>query len=278
MKANYVTPGSARWAHRISRAMTYYAHRPGDDLHREDDETPAAELRFRHRPQRDEPHAAGRSFYTSDGQKIPLAEAEDRFFAQVEARREQARQQREAARAERKTVRDAAFEDRCRRFVAGEGTRPGLTRERRQVLVDRWRQTRHAKERLPDPVFRIYRVILSTERAVMDGRDIREVLETAVVGATRAVAGAVGHGIKTAYRDAQRDHERHTRAQARADEWMYVRHDTASHPHVHAVMLVEGRGLYTRDLDRMRETLEQLERAKERQQDRAQQRDDGGRD
>ena len=71
-----VTATSA-WRGRIGTAMRYYATRPGADKDREEREA----------RERGHPQVRGRWFVTSDGERLPLKEAEERFLAQVEARR-----------------------------------------------------------------------------------------------------------------------------------------------------------------------------------------------
>jgi hypothetical protein len=281
--------GAGAWRGRIAAAMTYYARRPGRD--REAQEGDARE--------RGHPQVRGRWFVTSDGEWIPLAEAQDRFLAGVEARKEAWRERSEERTAERRQGREARLEARITAFLERED---GPDRARREQIADRWRHQHAARERLPDPVFRVYRVILSTSWAVLDGKDVERVLETALGGAAGAAASAVGHAGALAYRGAARRLERQARAaqrqreragraaaerarrrgereeraaarrQQRADarfaaQWMAVRHDgpSHSHPHWHAVLLAD-RALTTRDYDRMRGVLAERERDREREQ------------
>ena len=187
--ANYVPVDTGgAWRGRISASMTYYAQRPGRDLD---------ELRA-------EGRVLGRYFTTADGERIPLAEAEARFHKALEERRDAWKQAKALERAERHAARDQAFEERCERFLAGEdGKSSTLSPERREQLVARWRHTRAARERLPDPVFRIYRVVLSTSWATIDGRDLSHILGTALGGAVGAAGAIATRAATTTVRDAQ---------------------------------------------------------------------------
>jgi hypothetical protein len=194
--ANYVPVDTGgRWQGRIGASMRYYAQRPGRDLD---------ELRAEWEARGAERRVFGRTFVTADGEKIPLAEAQDRFQKALEERRDAWREQRALERAERHAARDEAFEGRCERFLAGENSKSSkLSPERREQLVARWRHTKAAREHLPDPAFRIYRVVLSTSWAAIDGRDISHVLGTALGGAVGAAGAIATRATTQALRDAQ---------------------------------------------------------------------------
>jgi hypothetical protein len=209
--ANYVPVDRAgAWRGRIAASMTYYARRPGRDLE---------ELRAEWDAQGAERRVFGRSFVTADGERIPLREADERSRAALEERREAWTTATAIARAERHAVRDAAFEDRCERFLQGETARSArLSPERREELVERWRHTREARERLPDPAFCIYRVVLSAAWATLDGRELSYILGTALGGATLAVGASLAHATTKALRDAQLEAERLVARQAQRRE------------------------------------------------------------
>ena len=191
--ANYVPVDTGgAWRGRISASMTYYAQRPGRDLQ---------QLAAEHRA---ESRVLGRHFYTADGETIPLAEADDRFQKALEERRDAWKEAKALERAERHAARDQAFEERCERFLAGEdGKSRTLSPERREQLVARWRHTKAAREHLPDPAFRIYRVVLSTSWATIDGRDLSHILGTALGGAVGAAGAIATRATTTTLRDAQ---------------------------------------------------------------------------
>jgi hypothetical protein len=283
--------GAGAWRRRIAAAMTYYARRPGQDRD-------AAEADAR---TRGGPRVQGRWFVTQDGERIPLAEAEDRFLAGV-ARREAAWNAQQAARAATGRERRAARLDA--RIAAFLDRESGPDPDRREQIAARWRHQHAARERLPAPAFRVYRVILSTSWAVVDGRDVGHVLGTALGGAAAAAGASAVHATARSLRDLQRhgerlvereaqrrqrETEREQRAEARrtrqqerqaarrreradaqfADRWMAVRHAGPghTHPHWHAVLLSD-RALTTRDYARMRQALAERERQREREQHR----------
>ena len=108
LRANYVPVDAAgAWRGRIGAAMRYYAHRPGADKDHQERERTAERAALgettgggRHAPHQDEEsrgpgeaRVRGRWFITADGEKIPLREAQDRFLADVEDRRDQARRE-----------------------------------------------------------------------------------------------------------------------------------------------------------------------------------------
>jgi len=199
--ANYVPVDRAgAWRSRIAASMSYYARRPGRDLD---------ELKAEWAAQGAGRHVFGRYFYTADGERIPLKEADERFRAALVERREAWKEAKALERAERHAARNAAFEERCQRFLAGEDAKSKkLSPERREQLVERWRHTRAARERLPDPAFRIYRVVLSTTWATLDGRDVSYVLGTALGGATLAVGASLVHASTRSLAELQRHAER----------------------------------------------------------------------
>jgi hypothetical protein len=309
VKATYVPVDPAgAWRRRITVAMRYYAHRPGADKDQQEREraadraTTGEAVEPREPGRRGGPRVAGRWFVTTDGERLLLREAHERLLAEVAARHEAARRARE----ERAADRHGRAEARLRAFVEGAGG--ARERDRREQLAARWRHAREARERLPDPVFRVYRVVLSTSWAVLEGRDVEHVLATALGGAAGAVAGTVAHAGVEVARRLERTHDRATRRAAWAREraaeqadaaerrqrarvagaeerrrqradarfarrFLYVRHEgpSHSHPHVHALFVTDGRGLDRRDLERMRHALAAREALREREQAQAHQ-------
>jgi hypothetical protein len=87
---------------------------------------------------------------------------------------------------------------------------------------------------------RVYRIVLSTKDVPLTTADLARALDT-VTGPPLPGPGSP-NGTR-----------------GREARWWLVRHDGGSHPHAHAIMLVD-RGLGVRDLQRMRVTLEERER------------------
>jgi len=152
------------------------------------------------------------------------------------------------------------------------GRRPGPDRERgesRTWLADDGRRLEHhaAKRELREAMrawcaegkgqdstdrlggARVYRLVLSTRDVPLTNADLARALDT-VTGPPLP-----GPGSPTGTR-------------GREARWWLVRHDGGSHPHAHAIMLVD-RGLGVRDLQRMRVTLEERERLRELERNQA---------
>ena len=86
---------------------------------------------------------------------------------------------------------------------------------------------------------RVYRIVLSTKDVPLTTADLARALDT-VTGPPLPGPGSP-NGTR-----------------GREARWWLVRHDGGSHPHAHAILLVD-RGLGVRDLQRMRVTLEERE-------------------
>jgi hypothetical protein len=86
---------------------------------------------------------------------------------------------------------------------------------------------------------RVYRIVLSTRDVPLTNADLARALDT-VTGPPLPGPGSP-NGTR-----------------GREARWWLVRHDGGSHPHAHAILLVD-RGLGVRDLQRMRVTLEERE-------------------
>jgi hypothetical protein len=86
---------------------------------------------------------------------------------------------------------------------------------------------------------RVYRIVLSTRDVPLTNADLARALDT-VTGPPLPGPGSP-NGTR-----------------GREARWWLVRHDGGSHPHAHAILLVD-RGLGVRDLQRMRGTLEERE-------------------
>jgi hypothetical protein len=130
----------------------------------------------------------------------------------------------------------------AREWHTADGERVSVREASEQV--ERW-----LRERDAGPAPRCYRIVLSTSEVEVPAADVEATL--------------------------RRGLERNGSDPRALEQWVYCRHDTASHPHVHAVALTDHRGLTRDDLIAMRGALTERERLREQERERSRDRDGG---